>query len=70
MDENSDIQTGVDEKVLTSILDRVTALENENRTLKAEAKKKYQFQEVNLLLQKHWGSIIIKKKEKDIKTLA
>ena len=39
LDENSDIQTGVDEKVLTSILDRVTALENKNRVLKAKAKK-------------------------------
>ena len=38
--DNSDIQTGVDEKILASILARVTALENENKALKAEAKKK------------------------------
>ncbi|CAG8674208.1 3232_t:CDS:2 [Funneliformis caledonium] len=36
---NSDIQTGVDEKILASILVYVTALENENKTLKAKAKK-------------------------------
>ena len=36
---NSDIQTGVDEKILASILAYVTALKNENKALKAEAKK-------------------------------
>ncbi|CAG8741540.1 1943_t:CDS:2, partial [Funneliformis caledonium] len=37
--DNSDIQTGVDEKILASILARVTALENENKALKAKTKK-------------------------------
>jgi hypothetical protein len=39
-DNNSDTQTKVDKKTLSSILARVTALENENKELKDKAKNK------------------------------
>ena len=39
-DNNSNMQTKVDKNVLSAILARVTALENENKALKAEEKNK------------------------------
>ncbi|CAI2193797.1 13599_t:CDS:2 [Funneliformis geosporum] len=68
--ESSTKEYRVNEKILALILARITALENENKALKDEAKKKVLVSRSKIATSKMLKSNYNKEKEKDVKTLA